>query len=108
MRNRHLVRFVFIAAGIDFCDEKVEIWIWPKRSLRDELLPTSWAFLVARTKRGDDTIRTESMQAFLSRHCFLEHVQTYGTHQFGIQTSRRHCDFRAVSDGFLGCSMQFI
>jgi hypothetical protein len=56
-------------------DETVEVRIRSERSLRNQLLAASWTLFISRSKSRDDAVTAESMQAFLCRHGFLQHIQ---------------------------------
>lgn len=71
-----LVRFVFIATGINFGDEQVEVGVGAEGSLRDKLFSASWAFFVAGPQGGDYAVGTEAMETFLEEITELINILT--------------------------------
>ena len=57
-----LLLLILFSVREDLGDQLVKVWVGSQRSLRYELLTTCWTFLIARTKRSNDAVGTESQK----------------------------------------------
>lgn len=102
------MRLVFIAIGINFGDQFVEIRVRAQRPFGNEFLTTGGTFLVAIAQGGGDAIVAEAMETFFGRHRTAQHVQTDRTHELGVKTSSTDCNFGVGFDYFLWRSVLFV
>jgi hypothetical protein len=63
---------------------------------------------VAGAQSRDYAVGAKAVETLFRRHSFLQHVETYGAHQFAVEAPRGHGDFRVVGYGVLGGPVQLV
>jgi len=101
-------RVIFLSIRIDLGYDAVKVGIRSERPFAYELFTTSGTLLVARPKRSNDAVMTESVQTLFGGHGGLQDFQTDRTHELILKDIGRHGYLGLVVDNFVRNPIQLV